>query len=43
MQNTNNNNQQFSSEAQRESIDFTHFLKHATNPGIVLFTLFLKH
>ena len=42
MQNTNNNNQQFSSEVQRESIDFTNFLQHATNPGIVLFTLLFK-
>ena len=42
MQNTNNNNQQFSSEGQRESIDFTNFLQHATNPGIVLFTLLFK-
>jgi len=26
----------------RESIDFTNFLSHATNPGIVLFTLLFK-
>ena len=42
MQNTNNNNQQFSSEVKRDSIDFTNFLQHATNPGIVLFTLLFK-
>ena len=42
MQNTNNNNQQYSSNPQRDSIDFTNFLQHATNPGIVLFTLLFK-
>ena len=42
MQNTNNNNQQISSGQQRDSIDFTNFLQHATNPGIVLFTLLFK-
>ena len=42
MQNTNNNNQQYSSNGQRDSIDFTNFLQHATNPGIVLFTLLFK-
>jgi len=42
MQNTNNNNQQFSSNGPRDSIDFTNFLQHATNPGIVLFTLLFK-
>ena len=26
----------------QESIDFTNFLSHATNPGIVLFTLLFK-
>ena len=42
MQNSNNNNQQYSSSPQRESIDFTNFLQHAANPGIVLFTLLFK-
>ena len=42
MQNSNNNNQQYSSNGQRDSIDFTNFLQHATNPGIVLFTLLFK-
>ena len=42
MQNTNNNNQQYSSNPQRDSIDFTNFLQHAANPGIVLFTLLFK-
>ena len=42
MQNTTNNNQQISSGQQRDSIDFTNFLQHATNPGIVLFTLLFK-
>ena len=40
MQNTNNN-QQYSSNPQQD-IDFTNFLQHATNPGIVLFTLLFK-
>lgn len=42
MQNSNNNNQQYSSSPQRESIDFTNFLQHAANPGIVFFTLLFK-
>ena len=42
MQNSNNNNQQYSSNPQRDSIDFTNFLQHAANPGIVLFTLLFK-
>jgi len=42
MQNSNNNNQQISSNGTRESIDFTNFLQHAANPGIVLFTLLFK-
>ena len=42
MQNSNNNNQQISSNGPRESIDFTNFLQHAANPGIVLFTLLFK-
>ena len=42
MQNTNINNQQYSSNGQRDSIDFTNFLQHAANPGIVLFTLLFK-
>ena len=42
MQNSNNNNQQYSSSPQRDSIDFTNFLQHAANPGIVLFTLLFK-
>ena len=42
LQNSNNNNQQYSSNGQRDSIDFTNFLQHATNPGIVLFTLLFK-
>ena len=42
IQNSNNNNQQYSSNGQRDSIDFTNFLQHATNPGIVLFTLLFK-
>ena len=42
MQNINNNNQQYSSEGGRVSIDFTNFLQHAANPGIVLFTLLFK-
>ena len=42
MQNSNNNNQQISSNDPRESIDFTNFLQHAANPGIVLFTLLFK-
>ena len=37
-----NNNQQFSSNNQGEQIDFTNFLQHAANPGIVLFTLLFK-
>jgi len=42
MQNSNNNNQQYIQNGQRDSIDFTNFLQHATNPGIVLFTLLFK-
>ena len=42
MPNTNINNQQYSSNGQRDSIDFTNFLQHAANPGIVLFTLLFK-
>ena len=37
-----NNNQQFSPNNQGEQIDFTNFLQHAANPGIVLFTLLFK-
>ena len=37
-----NSNQQFSSNNQGEQIDFTNFLQHAANPGIVLFTLLFK-
>ena len=36
------NNQQNSSNEQGESIDFTNFLQHAANPGIVFFTLLFK-
>ena len=42
MQNSNNNNQQYIQNGQRDSIDFTNFLQHAANPGIVLFTLLFK-
>ena len=42
MQNSNNNNQQYAPNGQAESIDFTNFLQHAANPGIVLFTLLFK-
>ena len=42
MQNSNNNQQQYIQNGQRDSIDFTNFLQHATNPGIVLFTLLFK-
>ena len=40
VQSTNNTNQQYSSNP--PDIDFTNFLQHATNPGIVLFTLLFK-
>jgi hypothetical protein len=37
------NNPQYSNNpGPRESIDFTNFLQHANNPGIVLFTLLFK-
>jgi len=40
--NPTNNNEQYYANGQRESIDFTNFLQHAANPGIVFFTLLFK-
>ena len=37
-----NNNEYTNKLHSQESIDFTNFLQHATNPGIVLFTLLFK-